>query len=212
MQQGCGGALQGRGRCAGTVDREDPGAGVVAVVRRQPARIPRPRAAGADLAATARRPRSPLTNRAISETYPPGSTFKVITTAAALQNGATEDGAADRGRLDSVAGQHRHAWRTTAAHRAATPKPFRCARRSRSRVTPRSSNSACSPVPKRCAAWRSRSAWTPSRSHPAAGRRIDRRTDSGCRGAGNVEHRAEGRRDDAAGECRRLPRPSRMPG
>jgi peptidoglycan glycosyltransferase len=36
-------------------------------------------------------PLSPTTNRAISETYPPGSTFKVITTAAALQNGATED-------------------------------------------------------------------------------------------------------------------------
>jgi peptidoglycan glycosyltransferase len=36
-------------------------------------------------------PHSPMTNRAISETYPPGSTFKVITTAAALQNGASED-------------------------------------------------------------------------------------------------------------------------
>src|SRR6202012_1694714 len=36
-------------------------------------------------------PHSPLINRAISQTYPPGSTFKVITTAAALQNGATED-------------------------------------------------------------------------------------------------------------------------
>ena len=36
-------------------------------------------------------PNSPLTNRAISERYPPGSTFKVITTAAALQNGMTED-------------------------------------------------------------------------------------------------------------------------
>ena len=35
-------------------------------------------------------PESPLVNRAISETYPPGSTFKVITTAAALQAGATE--------------------------------------------------------------------------------------------------------------------------
>jgi penicillin-binding protein A len=34
-------------------------------------------------------PDSPLVNRAISETYPPGSTFKVITTAAALQAGAT---------------------------------------------------------------------------------------------------------------------------
>ena len=36
-------------------------------------------------------PDSPMTNRAISETYPPGSTFKVITTAAALQGGANED-------------------------------------------------------------------------------------------------------------------------
>jgi peptidoglycan glycosyltransferase len=36
-------------------------------------------------------PSSPLTNRAISERYPPGSTFKVITAAAALQAGITED-------------------------------------------------------------------------------------------------------------------------
>jgi peptidoglycan glycosyltransferase len=36
-------------------------------------------------------PDAPLLNRAISETFPPGSTFKVITTAAALQHGATEN-------------------------------------------------------------------------------------------------------------------------
>ncbi len=32
-------------------------------------------------------PKTPLTNRATSETYPPGSTFKVVLTAAALANG-----------------------------------------------------------------------------------------------------------------------------
>ena len=36
-------------------------------------------------------PASPLTNRAISERYPPGSTFNVITTAAALQAGMSEN-------------------------------------------------------------------------------------------------------------------------
>ena len=67
-------------------------------------------------------PNSPMTNRAISQTYPPGSTFKVITTAAALQNGATEDdeltAAASIPLPDSTA-----SLRTTAARPASTPKP-----------------------------------------------------------------------------------------
>ena len=48
-----------------------------------------------------------MTNRAISETYPPGSTFKVITTAAALQNGATEDEQLTAAATIPLAGQHR---------------------------------------------------------------------------------------------------------
>ena len=38
-------------------------------------------------------------------------------------------------------------WRTSAAHRAAAVRPPRCARRSPSRATPHSSNSASTPVP-----------------------------------------------------------------
>ncbi|EHR59003.1 peptidoglycan D,D-transpeptidase FtsI family protein [Saccharomonospora cyanea] len=34
---------------------------------------------------------NPMLNRAIRETYPPGSTFKILMTAAALENGATAD-------------------------------------------------------------------------------------------------------------------------
>ena len=53
-------------------------------------------------------PDIPLINRAISETYPPGSTFKVITTAAALQAGATDNEQLTVGAHDPAAQQHGH--------------------------------------------------------------------------------------------------------
>ena len=47
MQQGCNGPVPRCGGGAGAVDRQDPGDGVLAVLRRQPARLARPGTAGA---------------------------------------------------------------------------------------------------------------------------------------------------------------------
>jgi peptidoglycan glycosyltransferase len=91
MQQGC------NGPCKGAVVALEPSTGKVLALVSSPSYDPNLLAShNADgQSQTWQRLRddssSPLTNRAISETYPPGSTFKLITTAAALQSGATED-------------------------------------------------------------------------------------------------------------------------
>ena len=92
MQQGCGGPP-----CKGAVVALEPSSGKILAMVSSPSYDPNLLASHnpEEQAQAWQRLRddadSPMTNRAISETYPPGSTFKVITTAAALQAGATTD-------------------------------------------------------------------------------------------------------------------------
>ncbi|GAB3009540.1 D,D-transpeptidase PbpA [Mycobacterium bourgelatii] len=91
LQQGCGGP------CKGSVVALEPSTGKILTLVSAPSYDPNLLAShNAEVQAQAWQelrdnPDSPLTNRAISETYPPGSTFKVITTAAALAAGLTEN-------------------------------------------------------------------------------------------------------------------------
>ena len=92
MQHGCGG-----GPCMGSVVALEPSTGKILAVVSAPSYDPNLLAThdteeqGQTWQQLRDDPNSPLTNRAISERYPPGSTFKVITTAAALQAGITEN-------------------------------------------------------------------------------------------------------------------------
>lgn len=91
IQQGCGGP------CKGSVVALEPATGRVLAMVSAPSYDPNLLAThdteeqGETWQRLRDDPNSPLTNRAISERYPPGSTFKVITTAAALQAGISED-------------------------------------------------------------------------------------------------------------------------
>jgi peptidoglycan glycosyltransferase len=91
LQQGCGGP------CKGSVVALEPSTGKILAMVSSPSYDPNllsTHATDAQGEAWQRLrddPTSPLTNRAIAERYPPGSTFKVITTAAALQAGISED-------------------------------------------------------------------------------------------------------------------------
>ncbi|MGV0849217.1 D,D-transpeptidase PbpA [Mycolicibacterium phlei] len=88
MEDGC------NGPCKGAVVALEPSTGKILAMVSSPSYDPNLLATH-DLTAQTEAwqrlrddPESPLLNRAISETYPPGSTFKVVTTAAALQRGA----------------------------------------------------------------------------------------------------------------------------
>lgn len=91
MQQGCGGPP-----CKGAVVALEPSTGKILAMMSSPSYDPNllsshdPEVQAQAWQRLRDDPNNPLTNRAISETYPPGSTFKVITTAAALQAGASD--------------------------------------------------------------------------------------------------------------------------
>ena len=91
LQQGCGGPP-----CKGAVVALDPATGKILAMVSSPSYDPNllashdPQVQAQAWQRLRDDPGNPVVNRAISETYPPGSTFKVVTTAAALQAGATD--------------------------------------------------------------------------------------------------------------------------
>lgn len=91
LQKGC------NGPCMGSVVALEPSTGKILAMVSAPSYDPNllathdTEAQGQTWEQLRDDPQSPMTNRAISERYPPGSTFKVITTAAALQAGISEN-------------------------------------------------------------------------------------------------------------------------
>ena len=91
LQKGC------NGPCMGSVVALEPSTGKILAMVSAPSYDPNllaihdTEAQGETWEQLRDDPQSPMTNRAIAERYPPGSTFKVITTAAALQAGISED-------------------------------------------------------------------------------------------------------------------------
>lgn len=90
-------ALQGLGGQTGAVVALDPRTGAVLALLSQPSYDPSPLAShdGAEVRAAwdalQADPERPMASRATAELFPPGSTFKVITTAAALEGGLPPD-------------------------------------------------------------------------------------------------------------------------
>ncbi|MDT0342119.1 penicillin-binding transpeptidase domain-containing protein [Streptomyces litchfieldiae] len=89
-------AFEGLGDKKGAVAAIDPGTGEILALVSTPSYDPSTFSGyGADdqeaWEALQNDPDQPMLNRALRETYPPGSTFKIVTAAAALENGIVED-------------------------------------------------------------------------------------------------------------------------
>ncbi|MFF9346709.1 peptidoglycan D,D-transpeptidase FtsI family protein [Streptomyces sp. NPDC014734] len=89
-------AFKGLGNRKGAVAAIDPQTGAILALVSTPSYDPSVFAGNSDADAKARQKLlndkdKPMVNRALRETYPPGSTFKVVTAAAALENGLYTD-------------------------------------------------------------------------------------------------------------------------
>jgi peptidoglycan glycosyltransferase len=89
-------AYQGLAGRTGAVAAIDPATGAILALVSSPSYDPASIAGTGPAATNAWQrltddPRQPMLNRAIRQTYPPGSTFKVVTAAAALEHGAVGD-------------------------------------------------------------------------------------------------------------------------
>ncbi|MFI7545565.1 peptidoglycan D,D-transpeptidase FtsI family protein [Actinoplanes sp. NPDC049599] len=99
-----------RGAKKGSAIAIDPRTGAVQAMASFPSFDPNPMASHDTKAAAAaynelnKDKDKPLLNRAVAETYPPGSTFKVIVSAAALQNGYDQTTEIPAGRLYTAPG------------------------------------------------------------------------------------------------------------
>ncbi|ADI08527.1 penicillin-binding protein [Streptomyces bingchenggensis BCW-1] len=91
-------AFKGLGNKKGAVAAIDPRTGKILALASTPSYDPSTIAGASDKDAAAWKalqkkynPDDPMLNRALRQTYPPGSTFKVVTAAAALENGLYKD-------------------------------------------------------------------------------------------------------------------------
>ena len=145
-------------------------------------------------------PGNPLLNRAISETYPPGSTFKVITTAAALQSGATPDiqlpSAARIPLPDSTATLENFGGTPCGGGPSASLHDA-FAKSCNTAFVQLGIDTGADALKSTAQAFGLDDSPAPI---PIAGRRVHRRPDQRCRRPGYVEHRAEGRRAHTAAE------------
>ncbi|MFD7548321.1 peptidoglycan D,D-transpeptidase FtsI family protein [Streptomyces sp. NPDC059578] len=92
-------AFEGLGSKKGAVAAIDPSTGAILALASTPSYDPSSFAGNSTKTDTpawqklqkAKNPDDPMLNRALRETYPPGSTFKVVTAAAALEHGLVDD-------------------------------------------------------------------------------------------------------------------------